>query len=61
MAGISYSTLCRRLDTAPPKALSDEEMDTSIEKIVSQFLYTGQRIIQGAFQAEGVPVTCSVI
>ena len=49
MAGISYSTLCRRLDTAPPKALSDEEMDASMEKIVSQFPYAGQRIIQGAF------------
>ena len=61
MAEISYSMLHCRLDTAPPKVLSDEKMDTSMEKIVSQFPYAGQKIIQGAFQAEEVPVTCSVV
>ena len=57
LAGVSTKTLQRRLAVELAMTLNEDEIDEAMRWLVAQFPSAGQRLLQGAFKANGQPVT----
>ena len=57
LAGVSTKTLQRRLAVESVMTLNEDKIDEAMRRLVAQFPSAGQRLLQGAFKANGQPVT----
>ena len=57
LAGVSTKTLQHRLAVELAMTLNEDEIDEAMRWLVAQFPSAGQRLLQGAFRANGQPVT----